>query len=300
MKPLIVLLIFLPSFASASGPQTFSCPVEQWDKEQISQLQQDQFTVSDANIDEFAVDMLGCLANKDSNIRDGVGYMAFSTWLRNNKLSEQTIKVLYEQLSSDIKIRKNDANQVYLPFAALVFSEVIRVDRVSPYLSEQELKNTVLTTADLITYVTDYRGFEDGIGWRHSLAHSSDIALQLVLNKRLKPEHHAILIKSLFQQASPMNHSFIFDESKRLATPILYSWLSNGLDLTLWQNNLDTLMNPAPFESWQDVYQSEQGLHKLHNTRLFLLELHKLVSTNDLERLNQLQPSIKAALDQLG
>ncbi len=300
MKFLVYLLLIVPSIVIAESTRTFYCPLETWSPTKLKEFKDQEFVLQNSTPDKLAIDTLDCLAHSNPKIRDDIAYTAFSTWLRKDMLSNTAKQTLYVQLSTDIKSQMNDEQGVYLPFAALVFSEVVRADRITAYLSKQELDNAVSITAKLLAEVKDYRGFENTIGWRHLVAHSADIALQLVLNKRLTPKQHVLLTDKLFDQASPSNHSYVFGESKRLTMPILYSWLSESYDIDVWQRNLDKLMNPTPFSSWQDMYRTEQGLHKLHNTRAFLLELYRLTSSNNIDRLKLLQPSIESALRQLG
>jgi len=297
MKQILILLLLLTANAiKAEERKHFHFPIDSWSSERLKLFKENKFNDSKVDTDQFALQMLGCLASPNPTIRDDVGYMAFFTWLREGKLQQETQFALYTKLTQDIKNRVNDEHQVYLPFAILTFAEVLRVDRVSSYLTEQQLDSSIKLVAELLTSINDYRGFSGQYGWRHLIAHTADASLQLVLNKRLTSQQHDILLDSLFSQISPLQHSYVFGESKRLITPILYSWMANLHSIEQWQQRLDKLMSPSPFTSWQDVYKSEEGLHKLHNTKLFILELYKMLKTNDVERLNVLEPSVTEAL----
>lgn len=296
---LATLLLFLSTSNATAFAVPFSCPFDDWSEAQLATFKQSEYVIDSEKIDQFALDMLGCLASPNSDIRDGLGYMVYSKWLRGGQLSVDSVAKLHTQLSADIQTKKNDSQKVYLPFAVLVYAEVIRVDRVKPYLTDQQLDDTVSLVALLLQDINDYRGFESNIGWRHLVAHSADAALQLVLNKRLTKAHHDKLLDGLFSQVSPKQHSYTFGESKRLVLPILYSWMAGKHQLPEWQTRLDGVIDPAPFANWGEVFNSEAGLHKQHNTRLFLLELYRSISFNDVVRLNALAPSVKKALSQL-
>lgn len=278
---------------------SFECPLSLWSEAQRNDFVAQGFVAEGINPEELSMKLIGCLAHPNPTIRDEVTYMAYTTWLRGNYLANDTILALFTKLSADLQVRKNDPKKLYLPFAALVFSEVLRVDRVSPYLSDEQLKQAVAVVAKLINTAQDYRGFDPIVGWRHIIAHSADAALQLVLNKRLSKKRHNQLLASLLGKVSPTDHSYVFGESKRLLMPILYSWMAEKHDIEEWQKNLTLIASPQGLGDWQQAYKSQEGLHKLHNTRLFLLELNQIVQANDVERLNVLTESVTDALKQL-
>jgi len=293
---LIALFISTSVLSKTSHLTQFDCPLDDWSQSQIISFKNSGFSYEKQNFNELAKTMLGCLAHPNPEIRDDITYMAYYTWLRKEQLSNESVAVLYRKLLSDIKNGVNEKLGVYLPFAVLVYSEVIRVDRVKPYLTDAQLDESVEVISRFLTSIQDYRGFEDNIGWRHQIAHTADVALQLVLNKRLTTDQHDLLLGAIFSQVSPKNHSYVFGESKRLALPVLYSWLSEKHDIEQWQVMLDKLIDPTPFENWQNMYKSELALHKRHNTRAFLMELHKVISLNDHARLNLLTDSVTKAL----
>ncbi|NVK25532.1 MAG: DUF2785 domain-containing protein [Gammaproteobacteria bacterium] len=301
MKQIIFLLLVMSSNKLlASDNKSYTCPLDGWTTEQITQFIDNKFTIENQNLDQLSLSMMGCLASHDPYIRDEVGYMSYVTWLREQKPSESTIRALFNRFTEQMNQRRNDEHQVYLPFLTLVYAELVRVDRITPYLTEQELQRAVTAISSLLLEADDFRGFDGKIGWRHLVAHSADVTLQLILNKRLTKSQHDELLVALYSKIAPENHSYRFGESKRFVTPIVYSWMAEKHDLTEWQAMLNQLIDPSPFASWQDVYKSEAGLHKLHNTRLYLLELYRLVSFNNVDRLNQLEKSVKAALTKLG
>lgn len=295
---LMLALVFVASF-SAKAEQNFDCPLVSWHESRLDLFLANGFSDQQASYDELSVSLIDCLSHPDKRIRDEITYSALSTWLRKEQLSSEATIDLYVRLYRDISQRRNDANQVYLPFTILTFAEVMRVDRIKPYLSEQQLNQTVDLVADTMTKIDDYRGFDNQIGWRHMTAHTADVMLQLILNKRLTAKQHDLLVNALIVQISPNDHSYTFGESKRLLTPILYSWMSEKPSIEQWQSYLDRIVDPSPLTSWQQAYQSELGLHKLHNTRLFLLELYRVIAFNNAERLNVLEKSVKLAIKAL-
>jgi len=298
MKSAIISSVLATLSAVSFATQAQECAAEQWSKQQVEQYQASGYPLSQLNLQD-PIKLTACLSSTRSEIRDALTYSAFSHWLRNEQLSKAQIRQLHDSLYQDILSQTNDKHGVYLPFAILVYAEVLRVDRVTPYLGDEELNKAVSLVATTLTATKDYRGFSDDIGWRHQIAHTADAVLQLVLNKRLSKAQSNQLVQALISQVSPANHRYVDGESKRLAMPFLYAWMSGLHQQNDMENWLDKVASPAPLSDWGSSYKSEAGLSKRHNTRHFLLELFKIVASNDHPKLNQMQPSLLQALKQI-
>ena len=256
-KFIFLMLVVSSSKLMAVDNKTDTCPLDDWTKDQITQFTDATFSIEQQSVDQFALSMMGCLASQDPYIRDEVAYMSYVTWLREQKLSQSTVHTLFQRFTEQINQGRNDRHQVYLPFLTLVYAELVRVDRITPYLTEQELQQAVSVISALLLETDDFRGFDDNIGWRHLVAHSADVTLQLILNKRLSKSQYDDLLVALHSKIAPSDHSYRFGESKRLATPIIYAWMAEKHDLKEWQAMLNQLIDPSPFASWQEVYKSE-------------------------------------------
>ncbi|MDO6426681.1 DUF2785 domain-containing protein [Thalassotalea sp. 1_MG-2023] len=269
--------------------------------EALKSLKTNDFTIEeDKKRNNLAITLLNCLSHPDPKIRDEIVYQAYSTWLRNKALDTETINTLLFKLQTILASKSKDPNGFEQPFAALVLSEVVRVDRITPYMSEQERQTIVDVSTRFMSNISDYRGFNEQEGWRHNVAHTADIFLQLALNKQVTKAQHQQLLTAIKQQISPKNTFYTFGEPKRLAMPVVYIILQNKLSADEFANWLTSVTSPAPFETWQSVYQSEQGLAKLHNTRSFLHNLYVITSNSKNPQLKAIQASLQQALTSLG
>ena len=267
-----------------NSDKPMACEVGEFSKADLQKLKQTEFAgLTDEAVNQFALDLLPCVGNPDPEIRDGIVYESYSFLLRNNKLNNATKSQL---LSSLLEILKGteDKNGYLKPFAALDLSEFVRADRIEPYLSAQQRTDVVNTTVAYLSGITDYRGYDDKNGWRHGVAHTADIALQLVLNDKVSDTQLAQLLGAIASQISPESgHAYIHGESERLARPVLYLARRGVFTQEDWDVWFAALDDPRPFESWRDVFKSEVGLAKLHNTKAFLnaVYINASVSQND-------------------
>jgi hypothetical protein len=269
---IIVALCFLlaPDWLNAA-----TCPPEGLSVEQMLELRHSGFEVRDENErNEIATMLLACVGHPDPDIRDGVVYSALAAWMRGRLLTPETIDVLYHGLKRQIEAT-DDPSGFRRPFAVLVLSEVARTDRVDPSFSQVRRDELVALAASYIGGISDHRGFVDGEGWRHGVAHASDLVLQLVLNPEIGPEQIERLVGALATQISPDgNVAYIHGEPERLARAVYYAYIRNVVGGDFWQDWFNRLSDPEPLQNWGAAYQSEAGLAQRHNTLSFLRALY--------------------------
>jgi hypothetical protein len=141
--------------------------------------------------------------------------------------------------------------------------------------------------------ITDYRGFDDVQGWRHAVAHTADIFLQLPLNKKVSKAQLGQLLDALESQVSPQSSQFyVYGEPKRLAMTLIYIVLRGEHSEQEIVNYLESVTNPTPFTDWQSVYSDKKGLAKLHNTRSFIYSIFAISGQSKNPALKAIQPKL--------
>jgi len=256
--------------AAAAAPAT-PCPPEGMTRADLVRLKQSSFDLPSADErNRLAIRLLGCLDDPDPAIRDGVVFEGLSTWLRGKALSPATINALESSLSATLGGEK-DAAGFRLPFAALILSEVARADRIEPVFTDEVRGDLVELAARSLTRVDDYRGFDPSEGWRHGVAHGSDLVLQLALNPRVGAPALRRLMEAAASQIAPRGAVFYtFGEPERLARAVVFAYRRGLLDAPFWEAWFENLTSPKPLPDWGSAFQSLEGLAKRHNTLAFL------------------------------
>ncbi|MBU2894189.1 DUF2785 domain-containing protein [Colwellia sp. D2M02] len=262
------------SYLPSSNASSTSCVTKEFSSLKLYQLQKKQFSVKDnAQRNELALQLSQCLAHSDPTIRDSIAFSALSQWLRNDELDTPTRSSLFHTLI-DVLITTKGTSALHKSFAVLTLSELARSDRKSSFLNNNQRELLIKSTTTYIISLDDYRGFDEIIGWRHGVAHSADLFMQLSLNPQTtKSQLDQMLMALTAKITADNNHFYIYGEPRRLARAtlyILYRDLHSNEELKVWFNNVSS---PAPFNQWGDVYISQPGLAKLHNTRAFISEL---------------------------
>ncbi|QSX29268.1 DUF2785 domain-containing protein [Shewanella cyperi] len=276
-----------------------SCTDSNWTKPLLLQLARKGFEVADAERDALAERLAACLAEADPELRDGIGFTGLSHWLRAGALSEGRIRSLYINLSQDVSSGKNSSSGVYLPFAVLTLSELARVDRVKPYLTDNQRGQLVTLATSHMHGISDYRGFDDAMGWRHQVAHAADLLLQLGLNPALDGVAIQALVNAIDNQISPKGHFYIFGEPERLARPVLYAMLREDIPEAFWREKISIWTKPVHIEGWEPAFSSSKGLAERHNRRAFLGALLLAMSASQNTSLQTLTPLVRDAFNQL-
>lgn len=241
-----------------------------WSPARLKSLATRQFAVSASEQAELWQALRHCLAEPDASIRDDVAFAAYSHWLRQGLASQAQQRWLLTQLQTDLNQGVDDKAQVYRPFAILTLSELIRADRVRPYLSAAQRQQLVDTVCAFLARLTDRRGFSAEVGWRHGTAHAADAVLQLALNPAVSATQLAALRQALVGHVAPLDHAYRYGEPGRLARAFVY--LQQRHELTDWSTWWARQIAP-PTTDVTRLYQQETGLVYLHNSRAFWLEL---------------------------
>lgn len=298
MKKIIPIFALMALFTGQAFAE--SCQ-QHFTKAQLTQLKAADFDIeSDQQRNQTAINLLSCIGHKAPSIRDGVVYEASAKWLRQELLTTATINTMFKQLITRLKQKSTNENSLTQAFSALVLSEVVRVDRISPYLTEKQRQLVVDVATNYMQLINDYRGFDDSEGWRHHVAHTADIFLQLALNKRITKAQLEQMLLAINSQVSPKKHFYHYSEPKRLAMPMIYIALRDEFSVDEINRYLEYLANPAPFDSWQVVYSSNAGLSKLHNIRSFIYSFYVLTSKSENKKLISIRPSLEKIIQQLG
>lgn len=288
--------VLYPVLSAASHPyvEAEGCPPRGWDKAKLEALKADGFEIADAPAREaFVTAITACLASPDPALRDGVAFEALMHMLRGRQLSDDTMRALLVELTTRLKLERYDPEGFGQSFVALSLSEVARADRITAYLTEDELAKLLVDAQHWFINIKDYRGFSDADGWRHAVAHGSDLLMQLALNPRIDAGGLRLIVSAIGMQVAPRIHAYVHGEPERLARPILFAAQRGTMTEVEWTEWLMALATPSVPDK---VFSSEFGLAWRHNTLAFLQALYVSIELSDDPAFAVLRPGVEAAL----
>ncbi|MEO1243376.1 MAG: DUF2785 domain-containing protein [Pseudomonadota bacterium] len=259
-------------------------------KAELRALKAAEFEIANEKERErFAFALLECLASPDPELRDKIAYEAYVALMRGENLDAEVVRRLGGELIVILQKEESDPNGFEKPFAALVLAEVARTDRVGDTLNDEGRQALVDAAAAYLTFVTDYRGFDDTEGWRHGVAHTADLAMQLAFNTKTSAAQLQNLRDAVMVQIIPdTTHFYIYGEPARLARPILVMAMNEAFTEEEWAAWFAALADPAPLENWGEAYESKRGLARLHNLKAFGQAVYVNADASENEKLKVL------------
>lgn len=274
MHPVLSVVLF-SAWLLAQPATAQPCPPVGYTNTDLSNLRQQEFVVpDDSQRNALAIALLGCTGDPDPAIRDATVYEGLAGWLRAKQLTPATVDALRDGLLLQLKAA-DDTDGFRKPFAALVLSEVVRSDRIEPTFTIGQREQLVQAASGYLEEVRDYRGFSPTEGWRHGVAHGSDLILQLVLNPNIDADQVQRLLAAVASQvAPPGEHFYIYGEPERLARAVFYAHRRGDSSAAQWSAWLRGLADPRPLAAWSEAWSSQSGLARRHNTLAFLQALH--------------------------
>ena len=270
--PLLILL----AAAFAAPVVEAACPPEGWDAEKLAALKAGKFVVDDgAERAKLAAGLLDCLGDPDPGLRDGIAFEAWNTWSRAGLLDDDTRRAALQRLMPQL-VASDPADEqggFEAPFSALVLSEIARSDRISPWMTPEERETLVQQATSYVSGVRDYRGFAEGEGWRHGVAHGADLLMQLALDPAIEKAQLKRIVEAAGTQVAPAGHAYVFGEPERLARPVLFAATRDVFNEFEWTAWLAKVAAPPP-GGWGSVFNDAEGLKRRHDVRAFLVGLY--------------------------
>lgn len=269
------LWLVLSSPLSATSVATGSCPPASHDRTALDALKAGGFKIDDAAARQaLALDLVQCLAHPDPAIRDGLAFEAYYTWMREGLLDDNTLGRLRDALVERIQRPRTAADPGFeVPFAVLVLAEVVRTDRIKPWMDAPQRQALLDLGTGFLKGVTDLRGFDAREGWRHGVAHGADLVLQLSVHPQIGGAAQRQLLAAIATQVQPhasATHFYIYGEPERLARSFIVIAGRDDVPATELADWLSAVAAPGPVQAWGEAYKTQEGLARRHNVGLFL------------------------------
>ena len=193
-------------------------------------------------------EMLMQIGNPDSYLRDELIYQSFGKMIFSYQLDANELDNLLFQLKQDNYlfhgIGESGTDSVFKrSFSVLVIAAIIEYDNVKPQMDKSIVQDTVKKVVEYMIAEKDTRGFIEGKGWAHTIAHGAD-ALE-ALAKHPKISHKGItkiLIAIEHSLLRPVD--YLDEEEERLAMiiPSLLMMQDTEKEIQLWIGKMKGLV----------------------------------------------------------
>ena len=155
-------------------------------KEVLLLVKGNEYNVPDGvDLESLIDDMLRFLGTTDAELRDELICTTFYTWAEDGTFTADSMKKILNTCISEqysfLGIGEVDTDTVFTrAFSSLYIALALCMHDDTPYLTDAEVQNVKQTLFEYIKQEKDFRGYVDGKGWAHAIAHVSDALNDLV------------------------------------------------------------------------------------------------------------------------
>ncbi|MCI0763900.1 DUF2785 domain-containing protein [Bacillus sp. TL12] len=217
-------------------------------QKQLEEIRANHYVIdSTIDIDNLSSTMLQHIGVPNGYLRDKLIYTTFFHLIKNDHIPNTRLQQLLSQSISEqylfYKINIDDKDAVFTrAFTTLLIALILSADTKHNFLSESD----ILKVKDkLILYMKqehDFRGYVNGQGWAHSIAHVSDTFDELIKNPKLETEHYQEILQTLLEKINVHTLYYKYEEDERIVYPIV-AMLQNGLEEKELIASLHSLVN---------------------------------------------------------
>ncbi|GHO44452.1 DUF2785 domain-containing protein [Ktedonospora formicarum] len=220
---------------------------------------------------EFAQALLKQLGSSDEELRDEFSYMILARGiLEQNKLTGEQLEQLLGQVLSDkhlfYHIGEAGNDTVFMrSFSNLIIAAILYTDASKPTLSKQHIQQVKQALTRYAQEEKDWRGYIEGKGWSHSMAHLADALDIYAQHPHTTGENRKdvlVLLSQLIKNSAPL----FSEEDVRLATVAYHIILGKQVDTEFIKNWLQacSVQRGADIRSWRRATNVKNFLRSLY------------------------------------
>jgi len=149
----------------------------------LETMSEEQFVIQ--NFDELIHHMLIQIGSTDPELRDNLIYSTFVKLINGNYLNKQLLQHItetcldHQHLFYQLGERNSDA--VFTrSFSSLVIAAILGKDKDAELLSSDVCLRAFASSYTYLRQENDTRGYVEGKGWAHSIAHGADLLVSAV------------------------------------------------------------------------------------------------------------------------
>lgn len=198
-------------------------------RDRLEALAEEEFPAPDHRTRQELIPlMLAQLGNSDPHLRDELIYTAFAVWIwkRGALTPEELAEILNTVLDERhlfYRLGEADSDSVFTrSFSALLLALILFSDREQrAFLSNTRI---LKIKAELLHYLAeerDRRGYVEGKGWAHAVAHTADALDELVQHPALGAEALLAVLGAVRDVFCEADSVYTLGEEERMATVVL-------------------------------------------------------------------------------
>jgi hypothetical protein len=182
---------------------------------------------TEAELDELITSMLGHIGTTDSELRDDLIYSSLAGWIMHEDLiSINQCRLIFTTVLDDehlfYKIGEKETDSVFTrTFSVLLLPPLLIRHRNSAYLDESDVQRAKTSLLRYLEAEKDRRGYVEGRGWAHGIAHCADALDDVAQCRELGAGDLGNILTALKPVIAFREFVYGFGEEERLVTPVI-------------------------------------------------------------------------------
>ena len=253
-------------------------------KDVLTQVKEDEYNLPEGvDLNVLLDEMLLFLGSTDPELRDELICTTFYTWANEEVMTfsnSHMHKILNTCLSDKylfLGIGESGTDSVFTrTFSSLYIGLALCRHDEDPYLSDEEVQQVKQALVSYVNQEKDFRGYVDGKGWAHSMAHVSDALNDLVFCDCLTREDLLEILETV--KAIVLNTPIVFDAGEHDRVAVVFESICereilSSDDIIKWLQSFDYLFDRSPDKNPQSFYSHINRKHFLRCIYFMLLSL---------------------------
>lgn len=213
----------------------------------LSQYKESNFqNLSSVPVPIITEAMLEHIGNTDPILRDSLIYPCFTNLIINGHYPRpelnRIVTVCLDEEHLFYRITQDDEDAVFTrSFSSLIIAVLLFVNVKETFISDEALDVVASKIIDYVKKEEDVRGFVEGKGWAHSIAHIADTLDELVKQPQLKESRLEEIVLLILEKMNFDKDYFLFEEDERMVVPII-SLLQKGIDPSFLYGQIDNIV----------------------------------------------------------
>ncbi len=191
-------------------------------EQELKELLQQDASVTPALLDELLLH----IGSTDSELRDGLIYPQLATYIASESFTIEDTNRIFDFILSGhgLMYRMGTADTTAVltrSFSALALAELLVMDKTRHLLTQSQLDRLSTYLQTYLEQEKDVRGFIDGMGWAHSMAHIADVYAVWFTHPASRPQEELGTIDAMIRQLIRSDYLYVDEEADRMVT----AWL---------------------------------------------------------------------------
>lgn len=171
---------------------------------------------------QISLDMVAHLGALDPELRDELIYTTFARWARAGLYTPDQYRALLnaalDQEHLFFGLGEHDTDSVFTrSFSILLAVLPIYNHRLTPFLTQHEVRSTLDTVLRYFEAERDLRGYVEVKGWAHATAHTADLLDEFAQCEEIDRDGLLRILDAIKTKLLAADVAFIAEEDERLA-----------------------------------------------------------------------------------